>query len=137
MKRLWSRVSPSVFITLGFAVSVLGIVCYFGASQSVAATTTFTVNSTLDLPDLNPGDGIDRIFDVNNFSGSGITVNFTLQGVTLRNGNAPTTPEGFFEAGGAIQFDGTNFSGANGTLTINNCRITSNTGSGLGGGIFA
>jgi CSLREA domain-containing protein len=83
------------------------------------------------------GGGIDRIFDVNDAAGSGIAVNFTLQGLTLRNGNAPTTPEGFFEAGGAIQFDGTNFPNPEGTLTINNCRIINSTASGLGGGIFA
>jgi CSLREA domain-containing protein len=83
------------------------------------------------------GGAIDRVFDINNSAGSGIALNFTLQDLTVQNGNAPTTPEGFFEAGGGIQFDGTNFVGADTTLTITNCRIINNTASGLGGGIFA
>jgi hypothetical protein len=83
------------------------------------------------------GGSIDRVFDVNNAVGSGIALNFTLQGLTVRNGNAPTTPQGFFEAGGAIQFDGSNYPNPEGTLTITNCRIINSTASGLGGGIFA
>jgi CSLREA domain-containing protein len=216
MKRLFAHMRPAISIPI-LAVSLLAVLKFLPVSQSAALLTSFTVNTTVDTADANPGDGvcadslgrcslraavmeanagtgpntinvpagtytltqgpfdnefnfdgaeeatgdldiqnndvtivgagtastiidgggIDRIFDVNNFSGSGVTVNATFQDLTLRNGNAPTTPEGFFEAGGAIQFDGTNFSGANGVLTINNCRITGNTASGLGGGIFA
>jgi CSLREA domain-containing protein len=193
---------------------IIAFVGFFMAlPQSAAAVATFTVNSTLDLPDLNPGDGIcnagvagctlraavmeanasagpdtitlpagtytlsitpsddefnfdgarddigdldvlnddltingagaattiidgggiDRIFDVNNFSAFGAGVNFTLNGVTLRNGNAPTSPEGYRQPGGAIQFDG---SGATPTLSINNCKITNNTAAGIGGGVL-
>jgi hypothetical protein len=83
------------------------------------------------------GGAIDRVFDVNNAFGSGIAVNFSLLDVTVRNGNAPETPEGYFTAGGAIQFDGTNFTGPNTTLTLTNCRIINSTAAGLGGGIFA
>jgi CSLREA domain-containing protein len=85
------------------------------------------------------GGGIDRVFDVNNFSNFGAPVNATFQGLTIRNGNAITTPEGFHKPGGGIQFDGTdNNTGLPvGTLTITNCQITSNTASGIGGGVLA
>ena len=85
------------------------------------------------------GGAIDRVFDVNNFSAFGPAVNVTLQGLTIRNCNAPTSPEGFHEAGGGIQFDGTdNNTGApTGMLTITDCRITGNTASGVGGGVLA
>jgi CSLREA domain-containing protein len=85
------------------------------------------------------GGAIDRVFDVNNFSAFGAAVNVTFQDLTIRNGNAPTSPEGYFQPGGGIQFDGTdnNTGFPTGTLTINNCRITGNTASGTGGGVLA
>ena len=57
MKRLiYSlRTSSSFFLTCICAIGIAGIL--MAAPQSAAAAT-FTVNSTLDLPDLNPGDGL-------------------------------------------------------------------------------
>ena len=83
------------------------------------------------------GGAIDRVFDVNNFTAFGTSVDVTFQDLTVRNGNGPLTPDGYQTPGGAIQFDGTdnNTGAAVGTLTINNCRITSNTASGVGGGL--
>ncbi len=84
------------------------------------------------------GGGIDRVLDINNFAAFGSSVNVTLTGLTIRNGNAPVS-SGFNESGGGIQFDGFNnqtFVPA-GTLTINNCNITGNTAAGQGGGILA
>lgn len=210
------------------AIVVIAIVGYFAAAPQSASATTFTVNSTLDLPDLNPGDGIcnagvalctlraaitesnfigganvitvpsgtytltigpfddefnaagatmesgdldivdlsafslpqltsviingagagstiinggaiDRVFDINNFSAFGAHVDVTFQDLTITNGNAPTTPDGYNEPGGGIQFDGFDnqtFVPA-GTLTINNCNITNNSAAGQGGGILA
>jgi CSLREA domain-containing protein len=93
-----------------------------------------TINGAGAATTIIDGGGIDRIFDVNNFSAFGAGVNFTLNGVTLRNGNAPTSPEGYRQPGGAIQFDG---SGATPTLTIDNSKITNNTAAGIGGGVLA
>lgn len=93
-----------------------------------------TINGAGAATTIIDGGSIDRIFDVNNFSAFGAGVNFTLNGVTLRNGNAPTSPEGYRQPGGAIQFDG---SGATPTLTINNSKITNNTAAGIGGGVLA
>lgn len=81
------------------------------------------------------GGGIDRVFDVNNFSFGGAAVDVILQGLTVRNGNGPTTGSGYQTPGGGIMFDGTGVPG--GTLTITNCRFTSNTASNVGGGVAA
>lgn len=82
------------------------------------------------------GGAIDRVFDVNNFTAFGPSVDVVFQDLTITNGNAPLTPDGYQTPGGGIQFDGTDNTGPGvGTLTINNCRITSNTASGVGGGM--
>jgi hypothetical protein len=209
-------------------IVAIAIVGYFAAAPQAASATTFTVNTTLDLPDISPGDGIcntgvatcslraavtesdfiggtnvinvpagtytltigpfddefngagatpdsgdldiadfsafslpqlisvtingagaattiinggdiDRVFDINNFAASGAHVDVTFQGLTITNGTAPTSPDGFNEAGGGIQFDGFDnqtFQPA-GTLTINNCNITNHSAAGQGGGILA
>ena len=209
-------------------IIAIAIVGYFAAAPQAASATTFTVNTTLDLPDVSPGDGIcntgvatcslraavtesdftgganvinvpagtytltlgpfddefngagatpdsgdldiadfsafslpqlisvtingagaattiinggdiDRVFDINNFAAFGAHVDVTFQGLTITNGTAPTTPDGFNEAGGGIQFDGFDnqtFLPA-GTLTINNCNITNHSAAGQGGGILA
>jgi CSLREA domain-containing protein len=49
------RRSSSFFLTSIFAIGIAGVL--MAAPQSAAAAT-FTVNTTLDLPDINPGDGI-------------------------------------------------------------------------------
>jgi CSLREA domain-containing protein len=97
-----------------------------------------TINGTGPGATIIDGNAIDRIFDVNNFSAGGSAVNLTLQGLTLKGGKAPTSADGYEEPGGAIQFDGTdNNTGLPvGTLTINNCKIQSNTASGVGGGVL-
>src|SRR5688572_31751932 len=59
MKRLFPhslRTSASLFLTGIVATAVIGYLVV--VPQSAATLTTFTVNSTLDLPDINPGDGI-------------------------------------------------------------------------------
>jgi CSLREA domain-containing protein len=82
---------------------------------------------------------IDRVFDINNFSAFANSVNVVLQGLTIRGGNAATTPEGYHKPGGGIQFDGTdnNTGFPTGSLTVTNCQITSNSASGPGGGILS
>jgi hypothetical protein len=213
---------------LRIGIIAIAIVGYFAAAPQAASATTFTVNTTLDLPDINPGDGIcntgvatcslraavtesdftgganvinvpagtytltlgpfddefngagatpdsgdldiadfsafslpqlisvtingagaattiinggdiDRVFDINNFAVSGAHVDVTFQDLTITNGTAPTSPDGYNEPGGGIQFDGFDnqtFVPA-GTLTINNCNITNNSAAGQGGGILA
>lgn len=85
------------------------------------------------------GGAIDRVIDINNFSAFGPSINVSLQGLTIRNGNAPTSPEGYRQPGGGIQFDGTdnNTGLATGTLTLNDVRVTSNVAAGIGGGILS
>ena len=221
-----SLCTSTSFVRVG--IVAIAIVGYFLVAPQSAAATTFTVNSTLDLPDVNPGDGIcnagvalctlraaitesnfvgganvitvpsgtytltigpfddefngagatmesgdldivdlsafslpqltsvtingagagltiinggdiDRVFDINNFAASGAHVDVTFQNLTITNGNAPTSPDGYNEPGGGIQFDGFDnqtFLPA-GTLTINNCNITNHSAAGQGGGILA
>ena len=86
------------------------------------------------------GGNIDRIFDINSgFTFSpGTPGNVRIEGLTLRNGNAPTDSFGFFHSGGAIQVDGldwNSFIPANISLTLVNCAISNNKASGVGGGI--
>ncbi|MEO8436273.1 MAG: hypothetical protein ABI596_15330, partial [Pyrinomonadaceae bacterium] len=100
--------------------------------------TSVTINGAGAGSTIIDGGGIDRVLDINNFAAGGASVNVTLTGLTIRNGNAPVS-SGFNESGGGIQFDGFDnqtFVPA-GTLTINNCNITGNTAAGQGGGILA
>ena len=106
---------------------------------SLPQLTSVTINGAGAATTIINGGDIDRVFDINNFAASGAHVDVTFQGLTITNGTAPTTPDGFNEAGGGIQFDGFDnqtFQPA-GTLTINNCNITNNSASGQGGGILA
>ena len=105
---------------------------------SLPTLTSVTINGAGAGVTIIDGGGIDRVLDINNFAAFGSAVNVTLQGLTIRNGNAPTS-EGFNESGGGIQFDGfdNNTFLPTGTLTINNCNITSNTAAGQGGGLLA
>src|SRR6266540_2329409 len=105
---------------------------------SLPTLTSVTINGAGAGVTIIDGGGIDRVLDINNFAAFGSSVNVTLTGLTIRNGNAPVS-SGFNESGGGIQFDGFNnqtFVPA-GTLTINNCNITGNTAAGQGGGILA
>jgi hypothetical protein len=82
----------------------------------------------------------DRILEVNDFVRSQHSYNVTLSNLTLQNGNAPRTPapDNYNTAGGAIMYDGFESNaggGPNGTLTLTNCKVTSNTAAGQGGGI--
>ena len=100
--------------------------------------TSVTINGAGAGVTIIDGGGTDRVLDINNFAAFGSSVDVTLTGLTIRNGNAPVS-SGFNESGGGIQFDGFNnqtFVPA-GTLTINNCNITGNTAAGQGGGILA
>src|SRR6185436_6679722 len=51
-----SLCTSTSFLRIG--IVAIAIVGYFAAAPRSAAATTFTVNTTLDLPDVNPGDGI-------------------------------------------------------------------------------
>src|SRR6266498_4022264 len=105
---------------------------------SLPTLTSVTINGAGAGVTIIDGGGIDRVLDINNFAAFGSSVNVTLTGLTIRNGNAPVS-SGFNKSGGGIQFDGFNnqtFVPA-GTLTINNCNITGNTAAGQGGGILA
>ncbi len=59
MKRLTSNSEPhnsrSAILCGLVLIAIVGLIM---ATPQSAAATTFTVNSTLDLPDLNPGDGL-------------------------------------------------------------------------------
>ncbi len=106
---------------------------------SLPLLTSVTINGAGAGSTIIDGGGIDRVIDVNNFSVAGAAVNVTLNGLTIRNGNAPTSPDGYNEPGGGIQFDGFDnqtFT-PSGTLTVTNCNILSNTSAGQGGGILA
>jgi CSLREA domain-containing protein len=97
-----------------------------------------TINGAGSGTTIIDGGGVDRVFDINNFAAVGASVDVTLSGLTIRNGNAATS-EGYNPSGAGIQFDGFNngtFVPA-GTLTITDCKITSNTAAGQGGGILA
>src|SRR5436309_5440940 len=219
MNQFFSRSSRSFARVLGAGFLTIALAYALTVKQSAAPMATFNVNSTLDLPDVNPGDGIcnagaalctlraaimeanassnanvinvpagtytltlgpaddeenfdgaqqgtgdldilnndlsiigagsgstiidgggiDRVFDINNFSAFGAAVNVTFQGLTIRNGNGHTTGSGYQTPGGGIQFDGTdnNTGLPTGTLTITNCKITGNTASNVGGGVLA
>ncbi|MDQ1639922.1 MAG: trimeric autotransporter adhesin, partial [Pyrinomonadaceae bacterium] len=92
--------------------------------------------------------GIDRAIDVNNPKVSqgdkAITVN--INNVTVRFSvgqivDVPATTNDILEKGGGIQFNGFTLIGSAGpttsALTLDNCVVTSNTASGLGGGIHS
>lgn len=101
--------------------------------------TSVTINGAGSGVTIIDGGGIDRVLDINNFAAGGKSVDVTLNGLTIRNGNGPTTPDSYNTPGGGIQFDGFDnqtFVPA-GTLTINNCNITNNMAAGQGGGILA
>jgi CSLREA domain-containing protein len=109
------------------------------SSFGLPQLTSVTINGAGAGTTIIDGGGIDRVLDINNFAAFGGAVNVTLSGLTIRNGNAPTSPDGYNTPGGGIQFDGFDnlTSSPNGTLTINNCNITGNTAAGQGGGILA
>jgi hypothetical protein len=95
--------------------------------------------STIIEAGSNNTNGIDRVFDINNFAGPGIPLNFSLNDVTVRFGNAPTTVDGYFTPGGGIQCDGFDPSlpGSSGSCTLDNVVLDQNTASGVGGGILS
>lgn len=106
---------------------------------SLPQLTSVTINGAGAGVTIINGNDIDRVFDINNFSAFGAHVDVTFQGLTITNGTAPTSPDGYNEPGGGIQFDGFDnqtFLPA-GTLTINNCNITNHSAAGQGGGILA
>lgn len=105
---------------------------------SLPALTSVTINGAGAGVTIIDGGGIDRVLDINNFAVAGASVDVTLTGLTIRNGNAPVS-SGYNEPGGGILFDGFNNQTAlpAGTLTITNCNITGNTAAGQGGGILA
>ena len=73
--------------------------------------------------------GIDKVFSINPALTTAFATSFS--GLTIRNGNAPTTGNGRF--GGAMDWDGR----ASGTLTFSGVTVTANqTADSNGGGIF-
>jgi hypothetical protein len=106
---------------------------------SLPQLTSVTINGAGAATTIINGGHIDRVFDINNFAAFGAHVDVTFQNLTITNGTAPTSPDGYNEPGGGIQFDGFDnqtFLPA-GTLTINNCNITNHSAAGQGGGILA
>lgn len=114
-------------------LDIMDLGAFFGSTL-----TSVTINGAGAGSTIIDGGGIDRVLDINNFAAGGASVDVTLTGLTIRNGNAPVS-SGFNESGGGIQFDGFNNQTfvPGGTLTINNCNITGNTAAGQGGGILA
>jgi len=92
-----------------------------------------TINGAGAASTIIDGGGIDRIIEVNDFAGSGVAVNLTITGVTLRNGNTHVGDGGYFAPGGAIQFDG--FGSVSKRLTLDSCVVTANRADAQGGGI--
>jgi CSLREA domain-containing protein len=107
---------------------------------SLPQLTSVTISGAGASTTIINGGDIDRVLDVNNFAAFGHSVDVTLQNLTITNGNAPRSPDGYNEPGGGIQFDGfdnqTTFL-PTGTLTITNCNITNHSAAGQGGGILA
>ena len=58
MKRLFRNSLCTSTSIIRMGIVTIAIVGYFAAAPQSAAATTFTVNSTVDAPDANPGDGI-------------------------------------------------------------------------------
>jgi uncharacterized repeat protein (TIGR01451 family) len=85
------------------------------------------------------GNNLDRIFDIQTprLTPPPVPLVFSLSGVTLQNGHAPTSGT-FNENGGAIAFNGLDITGTpSGQLLLNNVVIKNNTAEGNGGGIYA
>jgi hypothetical protein len=111
-----------------------------------AGTTAATTNAN--------GNGIDRVFDVNGLDGTGAIItgapiSVTFSGLTIHNGKAPEddpdnnagTDNSFFEAGGGVQFDGSDQNGnpvpTAKILTLTNVTVSNNFAASLGGGVFS
>jgi CSLREA domain-containing protein len=113
-----------------------------GAATTIVQAGTTARTSNGSAGNATDGNGIDRIFDINNIDGfSGLygpPINVTLSGITVRNGIAQKTSQGFNEAGGGIQFTAYDSSNAPNqkTLTLTNCIITANWSAAIGGGLF-
>jgi predicted outer membrane repeat protein len=137
--------------TFNGAVAATGDLDIFDADGDPTQVSDLTINGsgssvTLIQAGAIASQSIDRIFDVENVYGSPSAegLNFTLTGVTLRNGWAPSFLAGngiFTESGGAINFDGCHFTltdcTSRGVLRLNDVVIDGNQAEASGGGIFA
>ena len=122
-----------------------------GGNAALDGNLTITGNgsaNTIIQAGLSQAAGIDRVIDINNFSGSRVQITVVLSGLTIRNGNVPEVDvdpgpdvQNFQPDGGGIQMDGldtnanTPGSGAVGSLTISGCLVTTNLAGGQGGGV--
>ncbi len=122
-----------------------------GGNAALDGNLTITGNgigTTIVQAGASQAAGIDRVFDINNFSGSRVQITVVLSGLTIRNGNVPEVDvdpgpdvQNFQPDGGGIQMDGldtnanTPGSGAVGSLTISGCLVTTNLAGGQGGGV--
>jgi predicted outer membrane repeat protein len=79
-------------------------------------TASVTINGAGLAQTIIDGNGLDRVFDVHN------QATVTINGMTIRNGSAPT--------GGGVNVNN------GGDLTLSHSRVTSNTATSSGGGIF-
>jgi hypothetical protein len=81
----------------------------------------------------------DRVLETNDFINQQHAYNVTLSNLTIQNGNAPRTPapDNYNTKGGGIMYDGfeSNNNTPSGVLTLTNCKVTTNTAAGQGGGI--
>jgi hypothetical protein len=103
-------------------------------------TITGVAGSTIIQAGTTTTNGIDRVFDVNNFVSPGTAVNATFTNLIIRHGVGKIGQFGYYTPGGGIQFDGFNVptgDRSNKTLTLNNTTVTLNRAAGQGGGILA
>ncbi len=114
----------------------------FIQSGTTATTTLTNVSPPANTDVTRDGNGIDRVFEVNDCgSPSGTPVSVTISNVTIRNGYGPEIPlsgGNFWETGGGVMFDGINWNtnvSSNKTLTLTNVTFSNNFAASEGGAV--